>query len=199
MIKKLATKDNFWNLMFWVGIVAGSSLANAFDPSVGGFIFWATIIGVPWFIKRKQNLSINSDNVFVNSQGQLLNERYPVLVILMIVASVPSLVLCGLIMDAFHIKAHDVLFGLFIGLLFLPLTLYFIKINCPISIMFYASGWREEITGWKIDPNASRIKHNFSDTNIHRPSALSAFMRENTITDPRWAGSSSNVHNINRR
>jgi len=46
-------KDNFWNMMFWLGMSGGVAIAQYFsdDALVAGVLFWAAILSVPHYYK----------------------------------------------------------------------------------------------------------------------------------------------------
>lgn len=172
MTNTFLSKDNFWNLMFWVGMVASITLSSIFDVS---WIFWVTLIITGYVTKNAQNISLNAEEIFVNGEGQLLNDRYPVLT-----QEFLSLTLFLVIYGAFRGMLHDSIFvGLKFGILLLPFVLYFVKLDCPISILFLPKAWSEEVIGWKID-NTPR-QHNPVQDRIrrHRTSPVYSYLPGN--------------------
>jgi hypothetical protein len=201
MFKKLATKDNFWNLMFWVGMVFGAFISTQL-MSIADFLglpmLIGTIICVPKLVNKYNKVTLIDENILLNSQGEKLNSKYPKKFAMIFLINIPIAI--NLLFATKDIQLLNDSPAAYIGIiLFLP-TLYFILINCPIAILFNAHAWTKEVTGWEIDPNAPPVKHNFSDShNIHKPSPLQEFARTNTITDPRYMGSGSNIFNLDRR
>lgn len=79
-IKSRLNKDNFWNLMFLVGMVVGWSITDAFgkENPTGAFISsWLTILGVPYIIKKACPVTFDKNEGFFNSEGRSLQNSYP--------------------------------------------------------------------------------------------------------------------------
>lgn len=183
-VKDRLNRDNFWTLMFWVGIAVGLALALNLSPKAGGVIFWVTMIFIPWLIKRKHGMKLDKKKHFLNSEGKSLKKKYPKNIYGMLLLSAFSFPLFGLLLDEIA-KGVDIPDGLLVSFPVFVLVLYFIMINCPISILFYRSAWSKNILG---EYPTSDVKHNSS----------SSTSRSYT-TDPAYRSLSSNVFHSSKR
>ena len=198
-MRKLFTRDNFWNLMFWVSMV--TSVVTTVTTGIK-VIFWINLLLTPFLISKFSGVQINSENIFLNSKGEKLNDRYPVRLIPILFLSIFLFAAVGILSDKFKIlsDSSDVTIAIvFGGLLFAPLSLYFIFKNCPIALIFKRKAWVDEVMGFgsgTSTPNNAWMTSSSSDA--FKPSALTQFMRENTMMDLKYMSSSSNINNPNR-
>lgn len=184
IIQDRLNKDNFWNLMFWV--LASLCFAVIFVLPFALRIpaFLATIILIPIYIKTKHGMSFDKRKHFLNKNGVSLKKRYPKNIYGMFFLSFASLPLTGLAIDNFGWNI-ELLDGVFLSVPILVLVLYFIIINCPISILFYKSAWSKSILGEYPKSNTSNSSFS-SSTNSY-------------TTDPSYKSLSSNIFNSNKR
>lgn len=177
--------------MFWLMFVAGFVLSSIFEmPSISLVNLFVT----PYIISKRQKVSLNKEGIFVNSEGKLLNDRYPVYAFWMFILSIACVFIMGLSLDALKVEIDNdaVETVLLFGIPMLPFVLYFMYVNCPISIFFKLTSWHPALSPIVLgfEWSSGSIDHNRRNN-----SSLKAFMNENPITDPRWSGSSSNIFN----
>jgi MFS family permease len=143
-------KDNFWNIVFWLGMSTGTLISFFLAPKANseqGFsylalaVFLSTLIGVPILVRSFSKVTFVKENIFVNSEGRELKvPRDLPMAFFVIVGTVGTLVLTGLLLDKY--KVSDLISILiFVPLLFGIPTLFFIFKNCPISILFNRKVW----------------------------------------------------------
>ncbi|MDX1923618.1 MAG: hypothetical protein SFT91_00010 [Rickettsiaceae bacterium] len=190
---RFLTHDNFWNIMFFEMVLIGFIIATFFESVM---VFWICFVISSFITYKRQKLSINADGVFINTDKGLLNDRYPVLAwgwfILSGFASIGVAYLLHILTIDSMISMEMTRFIMFSISLLMFLS-YFLYINCPISILFFARAWTPEVIGIEGDSNRSD-----AFKGVHRD-IFRDFMRENPITDPRWSGSSSNIFNSSHR
>jgi hypothetical protein len=180
MFKKLATKDNFWNLMFWVGMVSSifvSEQLHDLSPVLSLICIILSFVTVPGLLINFNKVSFIAPETFINSNGENLQHRFPKHFPIVFVI---NLLTSGIIIS----KNFNELSVTSITAIFMTLpTLYFIFKNCPISIITHAKAWKEEVIGWKYDPNAPHTKYNFSSSrNIHERSLSQKIMSRRTLS-----------------
>jgi len=165
-IKARKNKDNFWNLMFTVGMILGWSITFGFGKqySTAAFISaWSTILGVPFIVRHFSKITF-SDGKFLNREGIELDIPKQVPNGFFLVATtVIAVMLTGAIADSFA-KSHP---DSIINLIFLPIlsielffipVLFFIFKNCPISILFNYQFYKQNA---RVSQKRSRL-HNHS-------------------------------------
>ncbi len=187
-------RDNFWNLVFWAGMVLGLTITNFFDEQqhTAGFISsWLTILGVPLIVSLGSKVSFNKNELtFFNSNGESLKDRRPNGIFIVLTIAITALM--GAILDANTDSINDTVATILLfGIFFLVPTLYFIYKNCPIAILFSRHAWRQEINGVKT--NTYHHIHSLMSTNT----SLKSFTSQNPITDTSYSGCSWNIHNPN--
>jgi hypothetical protein len=137
-IRARLNRDNFWNLIFWLalssGFLAATSLKESF-PKIAGVIFWTTIIGTPLVVRLFNKVTFTEDNRFCNRTGEDITDRQPSRGGCF-VFSVAIAILSGAILDSSFPKDSKLaeVIGAF-TILSGP-SLYFMLINCPITIVF---------------------------------------------------------------
>lgn len=152
--------------MFWVSMVSGwyfieymcetVSYALGLPLIISHFVLTAVVL-------RKFNpVKLNEENIFVNSQGEKLDNRYPTFF-----GSLSSLNIIFCIW--FFTTLYKPIFGedslaAFVGIIFILPTLYFIYKNCPISIIFYSKAWNLTVLGWEPSTITNTDPH-FSSSN----------------------------------
>lgn len=150
-IKSRLNKDNFWNLMFWVGMTIGLSITEIFGDQnpVAAFVSaWITILGMPYIMTKARPVTFDKNDGFFNSDGMSLKNSYPTRLGVVIFITLLLLAFIGLIVDSSHINTPPLLDAVFMLSFFILIpTLYFIYKNCPISILFNKHTWCSTIPG----------------------------------------------------
>ena len=181
--------------MFWLMLVTGFVLSSIFEMPL---ISLVNLFVTPYIISKKQKVSLNKDAIFVNSEGKLLNDRYPIYAVWMLILSVIWAIALGAISDGFGITKNvdiKILTPIFFSISLLPFVLYFMYINCPISILFKPTAWHPAVLGIE----CSSGSNNHANSSF-REFSLSQFTRQNTITDPSYRSYGCNIFNdLNRK
>ena len=138
------TKDRLWNFVFWFGMSFGFSSAlilanigskqNTFSYWIS-FLFWATIFGVPFLVRRFSKTTFVKDKIFLNSEGNVIPEKNMPDLGVIFLLTVLALAITGFIFDKFKILDHLGTVAIAMVLFGIP-SLFFIYKNCPISILF---------------------------------------------------------------
>ncbi|WP_032139707.1 hypothetical protein [Rickettsia tamurae] len=150
IFKKPISKDNFWNLIFWFGMSAGTLVSFLLAPKANseqGFsylalaVFLITLIGVPLVVWSRSKVTFVKENIFVNSEDRELKVPKDLpMAFFVIVSTIGSFALICLLLDKY--KVSDPISALIaIPSLFAIPTLFFIFKNCPISILFNRKVW----------------------------------------------------------
>lgn len=179
-VKARLNRNNFWNLMFFLGLFWGIGLALITDIM---FLAWIAIIGTPWLVRK------NSDIVFDKKSLTFLIDRTTTIkktggeLILLFVGSCAILGLVGFILDGFRINNPIIVAFVRSFPILLP-TLYCILKNYPIAIFFTKGAWTGD-----------------GSTRPHRDSGYEGYNRHESLTSPsnmlsnpinRWY--SGNIH-----
>ena len=137
-IKSRLNSDNFWNLMFWLGMSVGNVFSESCDDiNVACSSLWITILVVPFIVSKAQKITFNKENGFFNSKGRSLKASYPKALAGVIVLTILLIACMGFVADGNKSSMLALLFSdLIAPLFFLIPTLYFIYKNCPIAILF---------------------------------------------------------------
>jgi hypothetical protein len=189
-IKSRLNSDNFWNLIFWLGMSVGWFVVFQFgkaNPDGACIASWSTLLGVPFIVGKAQKITFNKEDGYFNSKGESLKASYPKELGRIIVLTIGLIVFMGFMIDS---SKSAVLVKLFsnsiISLFFLIPTLYFIYKNCPIAILF-----NRHIRHFiKPMSQAELAQRRASSSSFHRP--VSAFDK---LTNPRYCYLSQNVYN----
>jgi len=156
-------KDNFCTLMFFVcSVLSIFILGIFFEVKFGGAFVTILVVGfcvsrfnpvscIKYEGKKKGKLP-----VFLNSQGQYLNNRLPKELLFSIIAMAFWSAL-GFVLKIKISKLEAT------ALMLLMPTLYFILKNCPISIMYKKEAWTPKVHG--IYPNTSQ---SIKTSDLHR-------------------------------
>ena len=144
---KWLTKDRFWNFVFWFAMSFGFAVTFSVSSeqqakyNLGTIFIWATMIGVPLLVRHFSKTTCVKDNIFLNSEGDLITEEQtPKSTFLALLAGVG---LTFIIAETILPKGYnnfflDIVFFLSV---FSGISLYFIYKNCPISILFNRKAW----------------------------------------------------------
>ena len=192
-IPYLLSKDNFWNLVVYFGIVltvfAGEQLESA-------TIFICAFTITPYILTRFNKVRYLEDGRCINSQGDDLSDRLPRALPLIIAldAMLVSFKFFGLIA-----KTPDGFKGtVALGIIALLPILYFIIKNCPISILFNLEALsRNRIGATSCSFKTNSMLHTRPMNNSHAHSSS----RNELITSPVYSHLPQNVYhsNHNRR
>ena len=136
-IKTRLNRDNFWNLMFFLGLFLGISLALITDIM---FLAWIAIIGTPWLVKKNSDITFDKPTLtFLINRTTTIKKTGGELVLLFI-GSCAIMTLIGLILDGFRVE-NSVVVALVRSFPILLPSLYCILNNFPIAIFFTKEAW----------------------------------------------------------
>ncbi|CAN0586391.1 unnamed protein product [Ectocarpus sp. 12 AP-2014] len=191
-IKFRLNRDNFWNLMFWLGLSVGWFLTLQFSGEqqyIGTVICWTTLIGVPYLVKKASRITFNENKEFLNHQGEVLNKRIPN-GFWLIFSTFAVTALLGSILDSWKNISDITSTIILISVFFMVPTLHFVSKNCPIAILFHKNFWSLEKNGanQKLQHNKMIRSSMFSHENL---------ASKNICTDSSYRGMSCNIYNSN--
>ena len=195
-IRERLNKDNFWNLMFFLGMIFGFGIAWLIVvlsedtlPASSSIVCWITIIAIPWLVKRNSFITFDKEKKqLLNRNNEELNSRIPnfFLLIVLIAGLTP---LTGLVLDSAKDNINDAIASAIICVipLLIP-TLYCILKNIPIAVYFKKETWIGDGTDTydSSDDNSKNNAHHLS--NIHSNN------EESILTSPRYASLSCNIY-----
>ena len=188
-IKERLNKDNFWNVMFWVGICLNIVLIEVTDSIL---LFLISLVLIPVSLTKINKVKYTEDNIFMTSSGRILNSIFPLQFSWVLAAMI---LLTAFVFVPFFIipvvKVTGFIIATFVGFPLLILTLYFIYKNCPISILFNKKAWSPEVLG--VEPNRGGTNSDYKPFKYN--SSNNPY--ENPITSTRYSGCSWNIHNSN--
>ena len=194
-IKSRLNRDNFWNLMFLVatasGIMFSEWLMAIPEVSLVGLLTLITSLTfVPWLMISLNSVSWVGGKVFVNKQGQVINTKSLKWLLLVFPAIAGSIVVVPDFLEIlFSSDGLDrfIITLVFTSFLIAP-VLFFILINCPISILFNRNSYRPSVNGMKFQQS------NFGN----HGSQIKKMLQQDRYTSPRYAYLNYNIHNIRR-
>lgn len=195
-IKVRLNKDNFRNLMFLaataLGIMLSEWLSSIPNLSLLGLVtLIISLTFVPWLMIFLNRVCwIEDSKIFVSKQGRVINTKPLKLLLLVFPAIAGSTVVVPDFLETlFSSNTLDrfIITLVFVSFFIAP-VLFFILINCPISILFNKNCYRFSAGGVK-----------FEQSNVKRHQSLtsSPTMIEKT-TSIHYAYLSYNIHNSNR-
>ena len=169
-------KDNFWNLVYFVGMFSGISIAFITKFMI---LSWITIIGIIWLVKRNTNVIFDryeqNSPIFMVNGNKEVNATCIGFVGLLIVSSGLVVGLLALIefivLDILKISAIPIVLDLIIMSLLISLpALYCILRNIPIAVYFKKEAWVGDGTVSSCNDDDSRIRtsicYSWHPTNI---------------------------------
>jgi len=173
-------KDNFWNLMFWLGMFLGFTSAAYIDKQpISGILGVVTLFGMPYLVKRNADVTFDKMEqgapMFIINGNKRVNATGIGFIALLVVSLPITAVLTG---------AKSKLAILFV-FWFIP-TLYCILRNLPIAVYFKKEAW--VCDGTVSFSSNSRDRHHFSTTKTHS-------RKESIVTSPRYRYLSCNIYN----
>ena len=195
-IKARLNKDNFWNLMFFFGMISGfsvawliCSLADKHFPASASIVCWITIIGVPWFVKNNSCITFDKQKKqFLNRNNEELNNRVPNFFFLVVLTGGLT-ALTGLVLDGAKDSVDDNIGVAIVAMmpLLIP-TIYCILKNCPIAVYFKKETWIGDGTA------ASYSADHRSGYNPHQSTQRTHTRPESIVTSPRYRYLSCNIY-----
>ncbi|RYE27587.1 MAG: hypothetical protein EOP45_00710 [Sphingobacteriaceae bacterium] len=185
-------KDNFWNLMFWLGITANMVLVDIFANLVPVLALIFFILGLtitPYLLARVNKVVFTEEKVFINKQRESLEKKYPKHLSIIIPIAIAVSINCFFAFNkSFPNFEESMAVYAAIGLA-VP-VLYFIILNCPISILFNKNAWNKQVTG--LD-HSSSCQHSFPpQLHKHKEPML---MPRSRYTDPKYSYLDGNTFN----
>ncbi len=134
------SRDNFWNLIVYFGVLLTVCISVQID-SMCCLISAFTV--APYILTRFNKIRYLENGACVNSRGNDLSNRLPLLILPIIIL---NFILCvfGDVAGLFGFLSkipQPFKFTAFIGCIMLWPMLYFIIKNCPISILFNVESW----------------------------------------------------------
>ena len=191
-MRKLFTRDNFWNLMYLLSVMIGG---NIVESTKSGFVLFFTVFVLPFIFSRINQVKLNEDGVFVNKQGEKLNDRYPTKFPFVFMSTFAFVPIVGLIIDS---KFRDMGFslGMGLGICLFPMMSYFIFKNCPFNIMFKRKAWVDEVMGF--GSGTATLNNNAWMTSSTSSTFPPKSRYEDVTMDLKYMSLSCNVNNTNR-
>ena len=194
-IKSRLNKDNFWTLMFLVatasGIMFSEWLMAIPEVSLVGLLTLITSLTfVPWLMISLNSVAwVEGSKVFVSKQGRVINTKPLKWLLLIFPAIAGSIVVVPDFLETlFSSDALDrfIITLVFTSFLIAP-VLFFILINCPISILFNRNSYRHSVNGMK-----------FQQSNFGNHGSQIQKMLQDQYTSPSYACLSYNIYHRNR-
>ena len=137
-IEARLNKDNFWNLMFFLGMFTGISTAFATGIMI---LSWFTIAGIIWLVKRNSDITFDKEKLeFVINDNKNIKASGAELMLVMFLA-LGIMAIGGFILDALKIDDSPLILAIVMSLLILVPTLYCILRNYPIAVYFKKEAW----------------------------------------------------------
>lgn len=194
-IKVRLNKDNFWNLMFLVAttlsIMLSELLSSLPNLSLLGLVtLIISLTFVPWLMIFLNRVCwIEDSKMFVSKQGRVINTKplkFSLLVFPAIAGSV--VVVPDFLETLFSSNTLDrfIITLVFVSFFIAP-VLFFILINCPISILFNKNCYRFSAGGVKFEQSRF-VNHGFQ---VQK-------MLQEQYTSPSYACLSYNIHHRRR-
>ena len=206
-IKSRLNKDNFWNIMFLVatasGIMFSEWLMAIPEVSLVGLLTLITSLTfVPWLMISLNSVAwVEGSKVFVSKQGRVINTKPLKWLLLIFPAIAGSIVVVPDFLETlFSSDALDrfIITLVFTSFLIAP-VLFFILINCPISILFNRNSYRPSVNGMKFQQsNFGNHGSQIQKSNFGNHGSQIKEMLQDRYTSPSYAGLSYNIHNIHR-
>lgn len=148
IFKKPISKDNFWNLVFWLGMSTGFSLSliasKVLDlPFLSTAMIWLTIIFIPFIVVKNNPVKYDPEaKIFLNSEGQSLEKKQPKTLLWVVVCTILAPVMAGGFLDQHKNEIPDIVATLMIVSTFFGApALYFSILDCPITWLFNKNIW----------------------------------------------------------
>jgi hypothetical protein len=184
-IKARLNKDNFWNLMFWLGMTVGTAISECLSSNrlLFGISICATLFLVPFIIKTAQDVKFDKKYGFFDNNGRSLGfakDAPPKLLFFVIVLSIFLII---------YLSSGILFFGsktAYLSIVYFNVALSFIYKNCPISVMF---------SKHIIQPMSAEESRALAKTISEMRRPVSPLPCPNTISDIKYNFMSCNIHN----
>ena len=199
-------KDNFWNLMFFVGMNFGFGIAAlimvmANNNTLSSIAMWVTILLVPYIVKKNCHITFDKEKLqFLNRNNEVLNDRAPNF-FLLIVLTGGLTALTGLILDGAKDSIND--FFAFSIIAIMPTlipTVYCILKNYPIAVYFKKEAYIGDGTARSFSTESynghnanNSYKHVGTMSRAHNHSSMSS--PRNLYYNPSYRSYSGNAWN----
>lgn len=190
------SKDNFWNLGVFTGILLAVFVAEQ-NGSIVLLISAFTL--VPYLLTRPNKVRYLEDGTCVNSEGQELSNRASCVIFGIIVLSIifnafgRATGLLDFLCDVPEVMRAPTFVGCII---FWPFVYVIIK-NYPISILFNVDSWVENRSG----SVTGFIRHSSSDPTLHHLPIGNSYTysssKNDLITSPVYSHLPQNVYHRN--
>lgn len=173
-------KDNFWNLMFVLGMLIGSMTI--------GMMF--AIVIMAFVLNRFNGVTVKENKIF-NSQGKEIDIKQVPTLGWTVACTVVVLLIIVSIFNTELKHTNELVGSVIFGLLIygIPAFLFILK-NCPISIYFNPKVW--SIPSVDGGANYHRSNH-FSSSNC------STYKASDTATNPRYSSLETNIFHSSKR
>lgn len=164
-------KDNFWNLVYFVGMFSGISIAFITKFMI---LSWITIIGIIWLVKRNTNVIFDryeqNSPIFMVNGNKEVNATCIGFVGLLIVSFGLVALIRLIVLDGLKINDTPLVLAMTTLSLLMSLpALYCILRNLPIAVYFKKETWIGDDTV-SYDDDDSRIRtsicYSWHPTNI---------------------------------
>lgn len=184
-IKVRLNRDNFWNLMFWLGMSVGTLISECLSNNrlLFGISVCIMLFIVPFIIKTAQDVKFDEKYGFFAGNGRSLGfakDAPPKLLLFVIVLSI--FLIIYLSSGVLHFDFKTVYFSI----VYFNVALAFICKNCPISVMFS----RHIFQPMSAEESQALAK---TTSAMHRPSSSPQF--PDLINDIKYNHMSCNIHN----
>lgn len=136
-------KDNFWNLVYFVGMFSGISIAFITKFMI---LSWITIIGIIWLVKRNTNVIFDryeqNSPIFIVNGNKEVNATCIGFVGLLIVSFGLVALIRFIVLDILKIVDTPIVLAVTTVSLLISLpALYCILRNIPIVVYFKKEAW----------------------------------------------------------
>jgi hypothetical protein len=192
-------KDNFWNLMFWLGMFLGFTSAALIDKQpISGIIGVVTLFGMPYLVKR--NTDVSFDKLEQGTPMFIINGNKRV--------NATGIGFIALLVTAFLITAiirTESKLTFFLFFWFIP-ALYCILRNLPITVYFKKEAWVGDGTV-TYGSSSSRGFYSYSKSSFRSTTSssigtscssfrhtTSSSSRDSIITSPSYRWHPSNIY-----
>lgn len=189
------SKDNFWNLIVYFGIVLTVLVA---EQNGSALLLISSFTVVPYILTRFNKVKYLANGTCTNSQGDDLSNKPAVLAFVIIML---NFILCvfgdvaGWLSFLSSIPQPFKFTAFTCCIMFCPF-MYFIIANCPISILFNIDSWigrSSSASGHLNSSEAHSTLHNRPMNNVHAHSPS----RNDLITNPSYSYLPQNVYHSN--
>jgi len=182
-------KDNFWNVIFFVGTSLCVLIAQILSDTIPGgvAILLFTLISAPYFIARVNRIEYKENILCSSSTGRPLLNHLPKNLGFILWLSIPFTAF-GILFIHDKYPSLDENLAIYNALFWFIPTMYFIFKNCPVSVIFNKLVWANPTSDGQNSSSGT-------STNAHTYSALSLTRLRNS---PINSWHNTNIYNRNR-